>query len=111
MSLTQDRRSSVGTRSVSLILPQMPGSILTENIVAEYRRILEEEAGFHSVEVIVSSTHDGAGSNGAIKDPSFDDGVRRLRFDVTSGRKTAIGPGWSGRVWGRRPVTTLSSLM
>ena len=60
MSSTQDRRSSVRTGSVSLILPQTPGSTLADHAVAEYRRILEEEAGFHSVEVIVSSGHDDA---------------------------------------------------
>jgi dolichol-phosphate mannosyltransferase len=75
MSLTQDRRTAVGTRSVSLILPQMSGSPLAENIVAEYRRILEEEAGFQSVEVIVSTVQNDGALNGQMNDTSFEDGV------------------------------------
>ncbi len=53
MSLSLDRRSSVRTGSVSLILPQTSGSMIADHVVAEYRRLLEE-AGVRSVEVIVA---------------------------------------------------------
>jgi dolichol-phosphate mannosyltransferase len=67
MRSTENRRSSVRTGSVSLILPKTPGSALAGDAVAEYRRILEQEAGFDSVEVIISSSGDDAISNGQLK--------------------------------------------
>lgn len=73
MSSIHDRRSSVGAGSVSLILPQTPGSTLPRQIVAEYRRILEEEAGFQSVEVIIPSVGNHDGSNGSINGFRSDD--------------------------------------
>jgi dolichol-phosphate mannosyltransferase len=66
MRSTEDRRSSVRTGSVSLILPQTPGSVFAGHAVAEYRRILAEEAGNDSVEVIISSGRDDALSNGEL---------------------------------------------
>jgi dolichol-phosphate mannosyltransferase len=73
MSLMQDRRSSVRNGSVSLILPQTPGSNLTDHVVAEYRRILEDGAGFRSVEVIIASAHNDKVTNGQIDDSACGD--------------------------------------
>ena len=73
-SLLSDEFDSGSTKlggyagSVSLILPQAPGSTFADHVVAEYRRILEEEAGFHSVEVIVSSVVSTLVSNGSINE-------------------------------------------
>ena len=91
MSSIQDRRSSVGAGSVSLILPQTPGSTLADHIVAEYRRILEEEAGFRSVEVIISSVSDHDGSSGSIGEFGLDDQTRATG-DHRSVQTMAIGP-------------------
>ena len=59
--------------SVSLILPKTPGSTLAGDSVALYRRILEEEGGFRSVEVIISSSRYEALSNGHLKASSSED--------------------------------------
>jgi dolichol-phosphate mannosyltransferase len=84
MSLTQDRRSSVGTGSVSLILPQIPGSTIADRVIVEYRRILEEGAGFRSVEVIVSSARNDRASNGQAKDSSSEDRAGDLATEVVA---------------------------
>jgi dolichol-phosphate mannosyltransferase len=54
MRSTQDSVISVRAGSVSLILPITNGSVPDGQDVAEYRAILTNQAGFESVEVIVS---------------------------------------------------------
>jgi dolichol-phosphate mannosyltransferase len=75
MSSTQELGVAVHTASVSLILPITPGSTLDGWAVAEYRRALEEDAGFHSVEVIIARNRDDAHKNGRATGSSSDDGL------------------------------------
>ena len=95
MTLTQDRRSSVRTDSVSLILPQMPGSNLADHVVAEYRRILEAVAGFQFVEVIVSSARTESGPRGP--DRAFRlRGSARASDDPRQGRRSRLARARAG---------------
>ncbi len=75
MRATEDRRRSERLASVSLILPKPPGSTLAAHEIAEYRRILEEDAGFRSVEVIIASGRDDAISRDQLKASSSEDGL------------------------------------
>jgi dolichol-phosphate mannosyltransferase len=68
----------------SLILPMAPGSTLPVHVAAEYREILEAEAGLQSVEVIISRARDGAARNGQSKDPHFKGGCGDLATYVTT---------------------------
>jgi dolichol-phosphate mannosyltransferase len=84
MRATEDQPSSVRVASVSLILPKTSGSTLAVPAVAEYRRILEEEAGVHSVEVIISNGRDEAHSKGRLKTVGSEDGMGHLATYVSA---------------------------
>jgi dolichol-phosphate mannosyltransferase len=73
MRANEDRRRSERIGTISLILPKTSGSTVAGHEVAEYRRILEEEAGIGSVEVIISSIRGDARSNGQVKTASAED--------------------------------------
>jgi dolichol-phosphate mannosyltransferase len=66
---------SVRPVSVSLILPLTPGSTLAGQAVAECRRILEEDGGFESIEVIIARGADDVSQNGPSPNRTNGDGL------------------------------------
>ena len=111
MRANEDRRRSERMGSVSLILPKTPGSTLTGHAVAEYRRLLEEDGGFHSVEVVISSSRDEAFSNGQLKASySGDNGIRLPGDPCLGGSRRLAGAG-PGGIGGGRPASISSSWM
>jgi dolichol-phosphate mannosyltransferase len=53
MSLTLERRTFSPSGSVSLIIPLTPGSSFSIDTLEESRRILADEIGYHSIQVII----------------------------------------------------------
>jgi dolichol-phosphate mannosyltransferase len=78
MRSTQDSAVSVRAGSVSLILPITNGSAPAEHDVALYRAILENQAGFESVEVIVSRGRRDARKSVQPQDEPLDDTSREF---------------------------------
>jgi len=79
MRSTQDSAVSLRAGSVSLILPITNGSVPDGGELAKYRTILENQADFGSVEVIVSrgrrdSLKSAASQDGEVDDPSAEFG-------------------------------------
>jgi dolichol-phosphate mannosyltransferase len=70
--------------NVSLILPMAPGSTLTVHAVAEIRGILQEEAGFQSVEVIICRGDEDAPRDGQTDDPHFKDDFGALATSIST---------------------------
>jgi dolichol-phosphate mannosyltransferase len=91
MRSTQDRVVSVRTAIVSLILPITPGSTLADSELAKFRRILEEEAGFQSVEVVIARTANDASRNGQSHAAGSEHGRGDLTISVSS--ESADWPG------------------
>ena len=78
-------KSRCASASVSLILPMTPGSDSPWSMtVAEYRRILEEDGGFESVEVIVAQRSDSAVHGARGEDHSLRGWTRRLATTLSS---------------------------
>jgi dolichol-phosphate mannosyltransferase len=69
---------------VSLILPLAPGSTLAVSSIADYRRMLEKQAGDHSVEVIVSRGYSGAAPNGALQRAPGEAGIEGVATHVAT---------------------------
>jgi len=75
---------SVRDGRVSLILPMARGSTLGVHAIGGYRGILEKQAGFHSVEVIISRGYDNVSPNGPPPDAHGEDGLGELATHVTT---------------------------
>ena len=93
MACDEDREASVRVGRVSLILPLLPGVALSGRSVADYRRLLQANGHFDSVEVVVAG-HNGqiettAGTVDHLLDRELDDGAIHV---------TAEGREWSSIV-------------
>ncbi len=93
MMVCQDRKGSVRSGKVSLILPLAPAGSLPGRKVAEYREMLEKTADFDSVEVIVARGAEQTPANGVSKDSRLEDGLGDWATHVV-----AEGEEWSSLV-------------
>src|SRR5262249_27923486 len=57
---------------LSLVLPLSKGRVLTEQALAEYRRVLAEQRAFDSIEVIIAASANGGGEGHRSPDLGFD---------------------------------------
>ena len=93
MIACEDREASVRVGKVSLILPLVPGVALSSRSVAEYRRLLQANGHFDSVEVIVAGhtprTETTAGTSDRQLDGEHENGAIHV---------TAEGREWSSIV-------------
>jgi dolichol-phosphate mannosyltransferase len=96
MRISERPDSPASAGSLSLILPLNRGRALSEQAVAEYRRILQQDAAFESIEVITV----GTGPSG-----SGDAGPDGPRADASGRRHVAT----NGHDWGAAARAGLAS--
>ncbi len=109
MRISERPEAPTSAGRLSLILPLNRGRALNEEVVAEYRRILEQKAAFESIEVItVGACDDDPGDPGPdghrTGGPTWD-GYTHVAMD--GGDWSA----WRGRAWPPRPATISSCWM
>jgi len=93
MMVCEDRKASVRSGKVSLILPMVPSGAIPGRKAAEYREILEEKGNFESVEVIVASGTEQAPTHGVTNPSQLEDGLADFATHVV-----AEGREWSALV-------------
>ncbi|MFI5456688.1 MAG: GtrA family protein [Isosphaerales bacterium] len=93
MMVCEDRKATVRTGRISLILPLVPAGAVPGRKVAEYREVLEEKGNFESVEVIVARGTEQAPSHGVPGDSRPEDGLDDFATHVV-----AEGREWSALV-------------